>query len=111
MKSVDFDSDRFLELLTDALRAGPGSPAWHEAVSRVRLQGELAGGSDDDYKALLAAREHLESGKGYRQVRAGPGFTRKLMAAVDEDRPGGRRGPATTTVVAIAAGAVGLGVI
>src|SRR6266480_850605 len=31
MPALDFESDQFLQLLTDALRAGPGSPEWHEA--------------------------------------------------------------------------------
>ena len=70
MTQLDFDSDAFLTLLTDALRAGPGSPQWHDALRTLR-----AGGIEhaDEYRLLVAAREHLESGREYRSIRAGPG--------------------------------------
>ena len=60
MTELDFESDDFLSLLTDALRAGPGSPPWHEALQRLR-----AGGIQhaDEYRLLVTAREHLESGR------------------------------------------------
>jgi hypothetical protein len=78
----DLQIDPFLQLLTDALRAGPGSPEWHEAVRRVKA-GET--GPDNEYAMLVQARENLASGKNYRQVRAGVGFTRKVLAEVDKD--------------------------
>ena len=77
---TQFESDADLKLLTDALRAGPASPQWHEAVTQLRAGG--VNGSDasaDEYRLLVAARENLESGREYRSVRAGPGFTRKVM--------------------------------
>ena len=68
MQAID-DKDPLLVLLTEALRAGPGSPAWHQAISTLRAdQPEMA-----EYKMLLTAREHLESGRRYRSVRAGSG--------------------------------------
>src|SRR5882724_6024836 len=76
-------NDPFLILLTDALRAGPGSPQWHQAVSQLKLAGENV----DEYKLLIEARESLESGKDYRSVRAGPGFTRKLLNEIDQKPP------------------------
>src|SRR5271163_3651417 len=76
------NTDPFLQLLTDALRAGPGSPEWHQAVARVKA-GET--GQDDEYALLVQARENLASGKEYRQVRAGAGFTRTMMANIDAD--------------------------
>src|SRR5437773_747365 len=68
MKSDVLESDPLFTLLTDALRAGPGSPEWHQAVARLREDG--ANGSDE-YKLLQTAREHLESGRDFRAVRAG----------------------------------------
>jgi hypothetical protein len=78
----DLQIDPFLQLLTDALRAGPGSPEWHEAVQRVSA-GET--GPDNEYAILVQARENLASGKSYREVRAGVGFTRKVLADIDKD--------------------------
>jgi hypothetical protein len=77
-----FEADQFLQLLTDALRAGPGSPQWHEAVTQLRVSNP---GEMDDYKLLMTAREHLESGKEYRSIRPGPGFTRKVMEGVEAE--------------------------
>lgn len=77
---LDLESDPFFQLLTDALRAGPGSPEWHEALARLGSEP----GHADEYRLLCAAREHLESGKGYRSIRAGPGFTRKVLEGVDQ---------------------------
>src|SRR3954468_17901210 len=108
MPELDFETDAFLELLTDALRAGPGSPAWHEALQRLR-----SGGVDhaDEYRLLVTAREHLESGRSYRSVRAGTGFTQRLMTAIDEEPTRGARTPSVTTVIAIGAAAVMLIVV
>jgi hypothetical protein len=83
-QSLDFESDQFLQLLTDALRAGPASPEWHQAVARLRADHS---GDLDEYKLLVAARQHLESGKEYRSVRAGPEFTRKIMSVLEEEEP------------------------
>ena len=84
MKSDVVETDPFFTLLTDALRAGPGSPQWHQAVATLRSEG--ANGSDE-YKLLRSAREHLESGRDYRAVRAGPDFTRRLLTRIDEETP------------------------
>jgi hypothetical protein len=103
MSDQAFESDAMLQLLTDALRAGPGSPAWHEAVTSLRSAG--AGASLEDHQLLLRAREHLESGKGYRSVRAGPQFTRELMDAIDREpahAASPARKPATTSLLALA---------
>jgi len=119
---IDLNGDPFLKLLTDALRAGPGSPEWHQAVAKLREtgadNGQLSGGQSgsdqsakggktDEYRMLIAAREHLESGKEYRAVRAGPGFTRKLMHGIEEHSGGGKpRGLPTATLIAIVSGLV-----
>jgi len=97
MKSDVLESDPFFTLLTDALRAGPGSPEWHEAVAKLRDDG--ANGSDE-YKLLRAARENLESGRDYRAVRAGPGFTSRLLTRLN-DETGRRGGLPTANVVMI----------
>src|SRR5436190_15011609 len=97
MPALDFASDQFLQLLTDALRAGPGSPEWHEAVEALRTNGIA---EKNEYRLLISARENLEKGKKYRSVRAGPGFGRKLDDALDAEATG-RKGAPTTSVVAI----------
>lgn len=87
---TDLEHDPFLVLLTDALRAGPGSPEWRDAVAKLKADGE----DIDEYRLLIEAREALENGKDYRSVKAGPGFTRKLMTNLEEEsQPGPNRRP------------------
>ena len=83
MPTLDFESDQFLALLTEALRAGPGSPEWHEAVETLRSDGSH---DMDEYRLLIAARENLEKGKDYRSVRGAGVFEEA------ERCPGYRRG-------------------
>ena len=56
--STDLQSDQFMTLLTDALRSGPGSPEWNQAVKALRASGQNA----DEYAMLTAARESLAGG-------------------------------------------------
>ena len=98
MATLDFENDASLQLLSDALRAGPGSPQWREAVDRFGPGGPLGG---DERALLYKVREDLASGKNYREVRAGPGFTRKVLAAIDEEREGRAKGVPTANVIAI----------
>jgi hypothetical protein len=98
MPALDFQSDQFLELLTEALRAGPGSPEWHDAVEALRSNGR---DDRDEYQLLLTARENLEKGKEYRSIRAGAGFARKLNAALDDDQTSTKKSPPTAGAVAI----------
>ena len=97
MNADVLESDPFFTLLTDALRAGPGSPEWHHAVTKLREDGAQG---RDEYKLLTEARAHLESGRDYRAVRAGPDFTRRLLTRIN-DEPDARGGPQTATVVMI----------
>ena len=82
-----FQADPLLRLLTDALREGPGSPAWHGAIERLNkidAAGDLAvNPTTSQYRRLCQAREHLESGKEFRSIRPGPGFTARLWSALD----------------------------
>jgi hypothetical protein len=97
-------TDPFLQLLTDALRAGPGSPEWHQAVGRIKA-GEK--GTDDEYTLLVRARENLASGKAYREVKPGVGFTRKVLQSINNDSPANRKGPFTASWISyIGAGLV-----
>jgi hypothetical protein len=80
MPELDFESD-FLQLLTEALRAGPGSPEWHRAVTQ--LDGD-ASDQTTEYQLLIAARQRLESGREYRSIRAGSAFTRRVMESLDQ---------------------------
>jgi hypothetical protein len=108
MRNVDvLESDPFFTLLTDALRAGPGSPEWHQAVTKLRSEG--ASGRDE-YKLLTEARAHLESGKDFRSVRAGADFTRRLLTRL-EDEPAGRAGTQTANVIMIVSALAILGVL
>jgi hypothetical protein len=108
--TLDFESDQFLKLLTDALRAGPGSPQWHEAVLRLNAAQNSATQSGvagvDEYRLLCQAREHLESGKEYRSVRAGPGFTKNVMDAIGAAGMPVKARLSTASVVALVAGAL-----
>src|SRR5215218_3674787 len=103
MPTLDFESDQFLQLLTDALRAGPGSPEWHEAVEVLRTNGS---GEHDEHRLLIAARENLEKGKEYRSVRAGPGFARKLNEALDSETTKPKHPPTTGVVALVSAGLI-----
>lgn len=109
MPPANMETDPFFTLLTDALRAGPGSPQWHDAVLALRQQG-LEG--SDEHRLLIEARENLESGRDYRSVRAGAGFTRKLMNDIENEPVGPRKnGVPTATIVAILCGLLVLGVV
>lgn len=95
---ANIESDPMFVLLTDALRAGPGSPQWQSAVDALRHEGVDGA---DERRLLLDAREHLEEGRDYRSVRAGVGFTRKLMSEIEGDgKPAGRPFP-TSTIIAV----------
>ena len=107
--ATNFETDQFLTLLTDALRTGPGSPEWHEAVTRLRAAG--AGAEMDEYRLLVRAREDLESGKEFRSVRAGAGFTRKLMGAIAAEGNKTTSGVSSATIIAVAAGTVIVAVV
>jgi hypothetical protein len=104
MSETQFETDDFLKLLTDALRAGPGSPQWHEAVTRLRRDNAV---ETDEYRLLVRAREDLESGRDYRSVRAGPEFTRKVMRGIDGEAAGSTGGMQSTTLITLLA-AVGI---
>jgi hypothetical protein len=108
---VDTQSEQFITLLTDALRSGPGSPEWHQAVKVLRDGAGQPG--IDEYQLLYTARERLEAGKDYRSVRAGPGFTRKLMEGVEELATAGNGpgGVPTASLIALIAAGVLLGVV
>ena len=108
MTETQFDSDQFLKLLTEALRAGPGSPQWHEAVNQLK---NSTVADADEYRMLINAREHLESGRDYRSIRAGPGFTRKLMSAIDEEAAAQAPAPPSAGTIALVAAAAVITII
>lgn len=101
MTDATYEQDAFLKLLTDALRAGPGSPQWHEAVTHLKTNNPAEA---DEYRLLIAAREDLEAGREYRSVRAGPGFTRKVMEQIEQEaKETGPSGMPSANIVAILA--------
>lgn len=97
-KVLKFD-DPMLVLITDALRAGPGTPEWHDAVTHLRTSGRQ---DADEYQMLYTAREHLASGREYREVRAGPGFTRKVLESIDRQAMSTHRNIPAATVIGMA---------
>jgi hypothetical protein len=110
-EEANIPNDPFLTLLTDALRAGPGSAEWREAVAKLQ-----AGGipDADQYTALVNARQNLESGKSYRSIRAGAGFTRKLenrLAAMDVPDPNTGHSPLSASYISYIGVALVVGVI
>jgi hypothetical protein len=102
------ETDPFLQLLTDALRAGPGSPQWHQAVARIKA-GET--GPEDEYALLVQARENLASGKDYRSVRAGAGFTRKLFAGIETGEETNRKSPISASMISYLGAGLFVGVL
>jgi hypothetical protein len=100
-----------LQLLTDALRAGPGTPEWRAALASVEANAGIAGAGADEYKLLYAARERLASGRRYREVRAGPGFTRKLNEAMADDEAGRKKTLPSANIIAAVSALVILGVL
>ena len=104
--SVDLQSEQFMTLLTDALRAGPGSPEWNQAVKALRA----TNGNTDELTLLTTAREHLESGKEFRSVRAGAGFTRRVLEGIEQEEKAAGGPPTANLIALIAAGAI-LGVV
>src|SRR4051794_41132435 len=108
-QSMDLEGEPFMTLLTDALRAGPGSPEWHQAVGVLRASGGSPGA--DEYQMLVRAREDLESGRDYRSVKAGPGFTRKVLAAIEEEGSAKPKGLPSANLIAIIASGVILAVV
>ena len=108
-QTMDLESEQFMTLLTDALRAGPASPEWHQAVGVLRAAG--AGANVDEMQLLVRAREDLESGRGYRAVTAGAGFTRKVLAGIEEEGSSKRRGLPSANLIALLAAGVILAVV
>ena len=106
MTELDFESAQ-LQLLTDALRAGPGSPQWRDALASLdeRVSGV------DEYKLLYTARERLASGRAYREVRAGQGFTRKVFDAIEQEESAAPATLPSANVIAAISALVILGVL
>jgi hypothetical protein len=106
---MNLESEQFMTLLTDALRAGPGSPEWHQAVGALRASGSSGA---DEMQLLVRARENLESGRDYRTVKAGPGFTRKVLQGIDEEAAAAKpKGLPSANIIALLAGGVILAVV
>lgn len=97
--------EQLLQLVSDALRDGPGSAAWQEAVRLI----DPADGQELD--ALYSVRQRLESGKRWRQIRPGTNFTRKVMDAVDQQSDASVRPTGPATIIAILCGLLVLVVI
>jgi hypothetical protein len=105
----EIDADPRLRLLTDALRAGPGTPEWTAAVAEARTLGAAPGA--DEYAVLMAARERLADGRAYRSVRAGPGFGRRIMARVDAADTTQTRSPLSAGLLAYVGVGLAVGVL
>jgi hypothetical protein len=108
-QAMDFEADEKLKLLTDALRAGPGSPEWRTAVTEVQAHASSAG--EDEHQLLLRVREHLASGRSYREIRAGAGFTRKVIEGIEREADARPRMSPNANWIAMIAAAVIVGVV
>src|SRR4051812_40189747 len=97
-QALKFD-DPLLMKVTDALRAGPGTPEWHDAVTHLRASGRETA---DEFQLLYTAREHLAAGREYREVRAGPGFTGRILASTERQERAPRQNIPAATVIGIA---------
>jgi hypothetical protein len=79
-----------MEVVAEALRAGPGTSQWEVALREV---GQARGASGGDVRAemelLARIRRELAAGKSWREISAGAGFTRKLMGRIEAE--GGRK--------------------
>lgn len=106
--TAEAESDPLFQLLTDALRAGPGSSQWRQAVDELRESGVA---ENDERRLLLTAREHLQSGRDYRSVRAGVGFTRKLFQTIEQEESGKRPATPAANLIAIVSGVVIMAII
>ena len=71
MPPANIETDPFFVQLTDALRAGPGSTQWQEAVASLRQQGL---DSADEHRLLIETRENLEAGREYPLRPRRPGL-------------------------------------
>ncbi|HEX8339683.1 MAG TPA: hypothetical protein VF624_02115 [Tepidisphaeraceae bacterium] len=101
MTATAGEDEQLAQLLGEALRRGPGSPEWHDALARTHDgSAEAADETADETQRLLAARDRLGRGKDYRSVRAGPAFTEAVFANLDA--PSGR--PRSMLLTLIAAG-------
>ena len=106
-QALNIDSEQFQQMLGEALRAGPVSPLWRQAVDALKAAGE----SGEELALLCKARERLEGGRAYRSIRAGNGFTRKLMARLDETDQMTGRGMSSAGFITAMAVLVILGVV
>lgn len=101
-EAMNIQSEQFQQTLAEALRAGPVSPCWREAVDALKAAGQ----SGEELALLCKARERLESGRSYRSVRAGSGFTQKLMAQIEQTEQSSTSGSGISTASFITAAAV-----
>ena len=106
-QAANIQSEAFQQMLAEALRAGPASPSWRQAVDALQAAGE----SGEELSLLCKARERLESGRAYRSVRAGSGFTRKLMSRLDDVDQTSGSGVSTASFITAAAALVILAVV
>src|SRR5438105_4844086 len=94
---LDNGDQQLFELVTDALRAGPGTPQWQAAL------GALPQTAADEYTQLSQIRESLESGRAYREIHPGPAFTRDVMAGVERESQRRDRPSITIWIITISA--------
>lgn len=71
-----------MEKVAEALRAGPGTSQWEEALRAV---GGAGMGERAEWELLARVRRDMAAGKSWREVSAGPTFTRKLMGRLEEE--------------------------
>jgi len=64
-----------------------------------------------EYALLVQARENLASGKEYRQIQPGAGFTRKLLSNIDADAEARRKSPISASLISYIGAGLVIGVL
>ncbi len=65
----------------------------------------------DEHQLLLRVREHLASGRSYREIHAGPVFTRKVLDGIEQSAISERSSASSAAWIAAAAALVIIGVV
>ncbi len=89
---VDLESElerqALAEVVAEALRAGPGTPAWRAALGQTEMGSVDA---TEQLRLLRLVRQRLEQGRSWRAVTAGPDFTAGVMRGIDEHEAAGKQ--------------------
>ena len=112
MSQTNIEADPFLKLLTDALRAGPGSPEWHQAVAQLREGGR--GRTPTSTSCSSPPASTSRAARSTAPSAPAPASPASCSTAIEEERRHGATSVAalpTATVIAVACGLVIVAVV